>query len=515
LAEQGVPAYLVGGCVRDRLLGRPVYDLDVAVAGDGLALARRLANRFGGAYYPLDEARSTGRAILPDEERQLVVDIARFRGPDVSEQGLAGDLADRDFTVNALAADVRAPEQVIDLHGGQADLALRVIRPVSEASIRRDPVRALRGFRLAAELGFALSPEAQVQIRRDGPQLDRASGERVRDELARLLTWPDAAPSLRQMDSLGLLTVVLPELEPLRGLAQPPPHHLDGLAHSLATVEALESLLTVAPTGRGLPRETDRLSSDGLPAELIPFAPQIVAHLNRPIGGERTRLVTLKLAALLHDSGKAATFRQELAPGARVGGAGPGGRIAGAQDGQIPEMGHGSPVGETRIRFINHDQVGVAIVGTAFRRLRLTGAETHLAETIVRHHMRPLLLAGQEASARAVYRFFRDTGEAGVDVLVHALADHRATYAPDGEGWYGTALVALIARMLADYWQRPAQRVAPPLLVNGHDLLEEFDLQPGPLIGELLELVREAQVSGEVSTRKQALALIQQRLARP
>jgi poly(A) polymerase len=137
-----------------------------------------------------------------------------------------------------------------------------------------------------------------------------------------------------------------------------------------------------------------------------------------------------------------------------------------------------------------------------------------LGETIVRHHMRPLLLANQESvSSRAVYRFFRDTREAGVDVLLHALADHRATHDPEADDESWPHLVALAARMLADYWQRSAERVAPPPLLGGHDLLREFELQPGPHIGELLEAIREAQVTGEIRTREEALAFVRQQIA--
>ena len=144
LAEHDVSAYLVGGRIRDRLRGRPNYDLDVAVDGNGLALARQLANSLNGHYYPLDPERGTGRAIFDAGERRLIVDIARFRGP-----GLQADLASRDFTINALAADVRTSGTVIDHHGGLADLAAGLIRPVSEDSIRDDPLRALRAIRQA------------------------------------------------------------------------------------------------------------------------------------------------------------------------------------------------------------------------------------------------------------------------------------------------------------------------------------------------------------------------------
>lgn len=471
LAQQDTPAYLVGGCVRDRVLQRPSYDLDLAVAGDGLDLARRLANHFRGAYYPLDEARSTGRAILDaGEGRRLVVDIAQFRGPD-----LGGDLADRDFTINALAADVRAPGEVIDYHNGLADLAEGLIRPVSNGTIQNDPLRALRAVRLAAGLGFSLSPDTEALIRRDGAALAHVSGERVRDELARLLALPKAAPHLGILDDLSLLTVILPELEPLRGLPQPPPHYLDALAHSLETVNALEAFLAQL--------EAASNKHDGTPNPeyaLHPFAVRVDQHLSSRLGEERPRLVTLKLAALLHDTGKPVVRTED-------------------SDG--------------RVRFLGHQGEGVILTANALRRLRLSRVEVKLGETIVRNHMRPLLLAAQESvSSRAVYRFFRDTGDAGVEVLLHALADHRATYRPGTQDDRWPKLVALTARMLADYWERKDERVAPPALLSGGDLLRAFGLQPGPQIGELLEVVREAQVSGEVRTREEALALLHARL---
>jgi tRNA nucleotidyltransferase/poly(A) polymerase len=490
LAQQDTAAYLVGGCVRDLMLGRSIYDLDVAVDGDGLTLARRLANHFGGAYYPLDATRGTGRAILrAGDETRLVVDVARFRG-----ETLAADLAERDFTINALAADVRALDVVIDCHGGQADLRAGLIRPVSETSIRDDPVRALRAIRQAAQLGFALSSETERLIRRDGAALAQVSGERVRDEIVRLLALPYAALYLRHMDDLGLLTIVLPELEPLRDLVQPPPHHLDALAHSLETVRMLEILLDELQAGIADPGSGNRESGIGIgelgarfpvpdirfPYSLLPFAKCLQTHLTQIMSDTRPRLITLKLAALLHDTGK---------PTAR------------------------SVDKDGRIRFIDHQRQGVKLAGVALRRLRLHNAEVRLGETIVRHHMRPLLLAAQDTvSSRAVYRFFRDTGDAGVDVLLHALADHRATYAAGAQDDPWPRLVALTARVLADFYERGEERVAPPSLVDGNDLLRAFGLQSGPQIGELLEAVREAQVSGEVWTRKEALALIRERL---
>jgi len=481
LAQQRVAAYLVGGCVRDRILGRPIYDLDVAVERGGLALARRLADHFQGAYYPLDSERDTGRAILPvPQEQPVVVDVVGFRGPD-----LASDLADRDFTINALAANVRTPEEVVDLHNGLRDLKDGVIRPVSDAAIRNDPLRALRAVRQAAQLGFRLAPETETLIRRDGQALTGMAGERVRDELARILALPYAAPCLEQLDHLGLLALILPELEPLRGLEQPPPHHLPALAHSLETVRVLEHLVVDLLPELGLGAGWEAIGRGPfVPAEvesLAPFASRLAEHLREVLGDTRPRLVTLKLAALLHDTGK---------PARR----------------SVDKLG--------RIRFLGHQAEGARIARAGLGRLRFNRREVQLAETIVRHHMRPLLLAKQDSvSKRAVYRFFRDTREAGVDVLLHALADQGAIYdvTAGKETW--SRLVALTARMFADYWEHPDERVSPPTLVNGRDLMGEFGLRPGPRIGELLEAVREAQISGEIADREEALAFVSRKLA--
>ncbi|HSJ57694.1 MAG TPA: HD domain-containing protein [Anaerolineae bacterium] len=490
LAEHDVDAYLVGGVVRDRLLGRPTYDLDLVVDGDGLAVARKLANHFAGAYYPLDTERLVGRAVLLDDERgELMVDVASLRGRD-----LATDLADRDFTINAMAAPVADPDRVIDPHGGMGDLRARTIRPVSDHSIRSDPLRALRAVRLAASLDFALAGEALSLMRRDGPAVANVSGERVRDELAKLLCRPFAARWLRLLDDLDLLTVLLPELEAARGETQPQPHHLDVLDHSLAIVATLESIVQVIGLPSGVAGDERQEAVDSAPSPssnieyrisgpdldaLAPFADRIRAHLGEELGHERPRLVTLKLAALLHDVGKPARK-------------------------SVEESG--------RIRFLGHEQVSARVVADVLQRLRFSRPEVRAGETIARHHMRPLLLAGQKSvSSRAVYRFFRDTGENGVDIVLHALADQRATYAPGTHGEEWERLVSLAARMLGDYWDR-RELVAPPPLISGTDLIESFDVEPGPKVGDLLEAVREAQVAGKVRTREQALDLVRKKL---
>ncbi len=446
LAARPEPIWLVGGTLRDRLLGRATEDIDLAVDGDALALARALADRFGGSYYPLDEGRGTGRAILRDAQgHRLVVDAARLRAPDIR-----GDLAGRDFTLNALAAPPGRSDELLDPFGGRADLAAGRIRPVSDDSIRQDPLRALRAVRLAAQLGFELAPETESLMRRDGPGLAGVSAERVRDELMRLLALPLAAPWVRRLEDLGLLRVVLPELDPLRGVTQTAPHCLDVFEHSLAVLAELESVLVDWRP----------------PAEL---AERLREWLDTPVAGGRPRRALLKLGTLLHDLGKPATRREE----------------------------------NGRVRFLGHEAAGVPLARAVLRRLRFSRDEIRMVETLVRHHLRPILLAQQpKVSQRAIYRFFRDTGENGAGILLHALADWRGTC--PGRSPPPQALESLAARMLRFLWAGGETPALPRPLLDGRELIA-LGVPPGPRIGELLERLREAQATGEVKDREAAL----------
>ncbi len=468
LRAHSVEAYLVGGCVRDRLLGRPSHDFDFAVAGDAVELARQVADRMGGAFVLLDEERCTGRVVTRGEDGQrLFIDFARLQGDDIST-----DLSQRDFTFNALAVDITddVVSRIIDPHHGRRDLQLGLVRAVSETAFGDDPLRTLRAVRLAAEMEANIEQRTEELLRRAVPLITEVSAERVRDELVKILALPGAAQNLRYLDGLGLLTAIVPELETLKGVEQSRPHHLDVFEHSLETVRELEEVIAALGEEQGTDSELSLVAH-----RLSPFSDRLAAHLSQPVSGDRVRLTVLKLVALLHDLGKPGTESFD---------------------------------DEGRVHFYGHEGEGAKRVGAILRRLRFGGSEVALAQTIVANHMRPCLLAGQDVvTRRAVYRFFRDTGDAGVETLLLYLADHLATWGPDLRPARWRKRVEFVASMLADYYQRRQQVVSPPKLISGHDLMDEFGLQEGPRIGELLEAVREAQAAGEVRTREEALAL--------
>jgi len=473
---QGVPAYLVGGAVRDLLLSRPVHDLDFLLAGDVMHISRRLADALGGAFFPLDKERDYARVILTASDRtRCVMDFAPVKGG-----SLESDLRSRDFTLNAVAIDLRNPQVLIDPLGGAADLFARRLRLCSPTSLSDDPVRVLRAVRLAVNFSLLVTPEMRLLLRSAAPLLASGSPERMRDELFKVFSNQQPASALRILDLVGALPYIFPDLPALKGVEQPPPHVSDVWNHTLDVLAKLEMVLGV------LEREYDPDRAANLMLGLAVFRlgryrQQVSAHLEMLFTPDRSLRSLLFLAALYHDVAK---------PAAR----------------QVDEDG--------RIRFFQHDQLGADLAHQRGRALRLSNEEIIRLETIVRGHMRPLLLAQapDQPTPRAVYRYFRDLGPAGVDICLLSLADTLATYEATlpQETW--SRQLDVVRCLWEAYWEKPQERIAPPPLLDGHELMGKFKLSPGPLIGQLLEALREAQAVGQVANQEEAFSFVQQLL---
>jgi putative nucleotidyltransferase with HDIG domain len=163
-----------------------------------------------------------------------------------------------------------------------------------------------------------------------------------------------------------------------------------------------------------------------------------------------------------------------------------------------------------RIRYFNHDQIGAEIITKRAEILRFSNIETDRLATIINHHMRPSFLSHNvgDLTSRAIYRFFRDTGESGVDICLLSLADVWATYGSTLPQDRWEKQVDTVRTLLEACWERPREHIYPTPLISGHDLINDLNLKPGPIIGELLEAVREAQVEKEVHSREDALNFI-------
>jgi tRNA nucleotidyltransferase/poly(A) polymerase len=468
------PLYLVGGAVRDALLGRPTHDLDFAVPSGALKLARGLANRLGGAFFPLDEQNDTARIVIQREDgTRDILDFAGFRGP-----SLEADLRGRDYTVNALAMDIRTG-QAIDPLGGLQDLREKRLRACSETSCTDDPIRVLRAVRQAAAFGLTITPETRALMKAAVPLLTRVSPERQRDELFKILDGPKPDASVRVLELLGVLPVLLPELPALKGVVQSPPHVHDVWTHTLAVLRQLEGILLVLAPEYDEDKSNADLLNGMLSLRLGHYRQQIGAQLGATLNTDRSARALLFFAALYHDVCKPQTKSTEE-----------GGRI----------------------RFLGHDEQGANVALRRGMALHLSNDELDRLKLIVRHHMRihfhtnRKVSDGKDPSRKSIYRFFRETSAAGIDLILLALADLRATYEQTltQESWSAALDVCQI--FLEAWYEKPAEVIAPPSLVNGNDLMTELKMKPGREIGELLELIKEEQVMTHLSTRQEALA---------
>jgi poly(A) polymerase len=448
LEEHPGQVWIVGGAIRDALLGQPVADADLAVErGREEEVARAVARVAGGSAFSLSEEFATWRAVAPVDGWH--VDVSGLRAESVDD-----DLRARDFTVNAIALPLSGGEP-IDPTGGIADAQGRVLRAASETSFADDPLRLLRACRLAAGLGLSLDAGTRELARTHAARAADPAGERQFAELRGVVAGGDPLAGLRLMEELAVLPVVLPELEALRGVVQNPNHHLDVLGH---TVAVLEEWLGV---------EAD------LPGFAGDLADGVNGFLDEPLADELTRRGALRFGALFHDLGKPET------------------------------RGEGSGY----VTFIGHDEVGAKIIASICRRLRTSRALSGHLQGLALHHLRLGFLVHQRPlSRRAVYDYLVATEPVSADVTLLTVADRLAAR---GEGPLASpemvqAHLDLAREMLHEAlaWHREGPP-RPPL--TGDELAQELGLSPGPEMGRLLEQLRAEAFTGEISDRSQAL----------
>jgi poly(A) polymerase len=468
-AEENAQAYLVGGFVRDLIIGRGSKDVDLVVHGDVMHLGRRLADRLSGRFVALNEPHQLARVVVQRDTEAWHLDLSPL------SDSIERDIKRRDFTIDALALPVSSwsdPLSIVDVCGGRADIESRLVRAVDEDIFRADPLRMLRALRLVAELDFKLEDCTAELILRHAHMLPGAAAERINEELCRSLATPRSSDALRRMNELGLLLALIPELTPAKDTTQPKEHYWKVLDHSLETVAAVEAMLSAKPTAPEWmePGIADALRGDDM----------LMAWTAEPVGGGLRKLDVIKLAALLHDIAKPSCKTVEASG---------------------------------RMRFIGHGEKGSELAESVLQRLRFSRNVVNLVVKMVKHHLRPGQLSRMGVpTRRAMYRYFRDTGEVGVDTILLNLADHLASRGPtlDRDEWLRHAGTARY--MMKWYFDEQSREDSPKTMIDGHDIMRELGLAPGPEVGRLLNKVQEAQAAGEVSTREEALEYLRRQL---
>ncbi|MBW1709440.1 MAG: HD domain-containing protein [Deltaproteobacteria bacterium] len=443
------PLFVVGGAVRDLILGREFDDLDIVAAGPLDETVQKLSLNLGVRAIPLGRfPKQVFRFVLPD----LIIDLAPLEGDTIKTE-----LARRDLTINAMALEFKPDQdqtEIIDPWGGLSDLREKKARFVSEAVILSDPLRLLRLFRFSAVLDLIPHPSSLALVIKHAPLIKKVAGERIREELLKLLAVPSSHATIKIMMEHGLLTALIPEIKSLRGSLQNVYHHLDVLDHTFLAFYYLEQIMA-APE-----------------KHFAAFDSKIRAYLSY---GDRPAL--LKLAILLHDLGKPAARSEDK---------------------------------EGRIHFYKHEVIGAETAIRIVHRFRFSRAEENYIRFIIRHHLQPFHLLTSEASGKlrpkGIYRFGRLAGPDLWGLLIHALADAMATQGPASKDHRSIpGLLAFFDRLILEIAK---QRDRNPKLLTGTDLITSFGLPSSPLIGRLLLSVEEAHATGQIKNKSEALTFV-------
>jgi len=449
LTEQ--PFSLVGGAVRDALRGETVItDWDILVPRDALGIARRFADTIGGSFVSLHDAQPTARVI--QARRQY--DFTQY-----CAETLAEDLRRRDFTVNAMAVDLRTllvggNEDVIDPCGGVADLDARLLRPCAPGAFRDDPLRAIRLYRFVATLGYAPTTEAEVLATAVVDHVPSVAPERITDELAHLFAAPGAAPAIEGVTRSGLWEAIVPETTAGRGMTQSGNHHLDVFDHDTAAAVAVVGFLNTL---------------DDWDA---PYANAFRTWLDTALAGERSRRWIVPLAALLHDAAK-------------------------------PDVRTVGP--DSAPQFSRHEQAGGHLAGQIAERLRLSRTEQRLLVAAIRQHGRPNDLQEHKHGGEHPIRLMAALGDSALACILVAMGDRATARGPNRPPAIVARDVAFLQGVLRDYFGTYAPLLTSPPLVSGDDVMHALGLRPGKDLGRLLLRLRWRQLAGILANADDAL----------
>jgi poly(A) polymerase len=455
--------FLVGGCLRDQLLGRPITDLDIATDAPPDETRGRVATIADSVWLAGERFGTVG--LLKDG---LKAEITTFRADSydgvsrkpevVFGESIHEDLSRRDFTINAMAQNVHTRE-MLDPFGGREDLLDRIVRFVGDAAtrIREDPLRMLRAVRFCAQLGFELDPVAAAAIAELAGELARISLERVRDELDAIMVSPRPKECLRLVADLGLAERILPELMRLHLPRTRPPSFADEDGGLSGIANGHDSLATP-------PRQTAAAA----------HMKDLLAHTLDTVEFTPPRKC-LRYAALLHDIAKPETFTAD---------------------------GDG-------VHFYRHEQLGAEQARAILARLRQPASVVQQVEKLVRYHLRVTSYRSEWTDA-AVRRLMYELGEDLEEAIALSEADVRAS---DPVDWpeFEARLNELRSRLRQLGEAAEIARMKP--LLNGDEVMALLGLAPGPKVGEVLDFLLDEQLEGRVTTKEQAVEAVRERFA--
>ncbi|MBT4364114.1 MAG: CCA tRNA nucleotidyltransferase [Desulfobacteraceae bacterium] len=443
------PLFIVGGIVRDYILSRTINDIDI-VCTNAIEAALKLSEIGGAVVVPFkNKSYAPCYRIIDRNNKKLFLDIVQMQGENINE-----DLKKRDFTINAIAIELFPDGSIgkrIDPLNGQNDIKQGKIKMADSFSFKSDPLRILRAFRLAAELDFIISSDTLSAISRDAHLLVKVSSERILSELYKIFNSKHSSLFVRMMDDYKVLEILFPEIIPMKGCKQNDFHNMDVWEHSMAVLEKFEHIINNL--------------NDFFGAE----AHHVFSNLN-----SGNRLQISKIASLFHDVGKPESKKIYEDSG--------------------------------RIYFHGHDKKGGEISESISQRLKLSKKDKFFIKTLITEHMHILLLSRPEVTKKTTLKWIRKLKQDIVPLIIMEMADSECTLGPESNSAARKHHLNWSIQMINKYFNKYSQQFDIKDFINGKNLIG-LGLKPGPEIGRILKEVREAQDSGQVKNKNEALAL--------
>ena len=438
--------YVVGGTVRDFLMGKISYDRDLIVVDeDAKSFSQKVAEFFDGVFIPLDEENKIYRIVLKDKKNFL--DITNPIGGNLEE-----DIMRRDITINAVAVNIKTGEIPSFCEFGIQDLQNKIIREIKEENFTDDPLRMLRVYRFYANLGFEISPELLNITKKHASLINKPAKERIEYELMKLFDGEFVAQALLKMDESEILEIIFPFVKELKQVPPNLHHHLDLFNHSIETVNQVQKFYEISPK-------------------------EVQEHLKKVDFGGFSRLAHLKLAALMHDIGKFSTWTIE------------------------PDTG--------RHRFIKHEDVGAKLAIPILKKMCFSNKQIDYISYIIKKHMYPTaVVSAPELNDKVMMRYVRKSADNAIDTIIIAKADRVSAQGPEITKELVEENITLLDKLLQFYLNTKETLAPLPKLLDGREVMSILNINPSPVLGKILNELHEAQISGDVLTKDDAVRFI-------
>lgn len=359
------------------------------------------------------------------------------------------DLMRRDLTINAIAVNIRTGE-LIDISGGVTDIRNKCINYVNELNFVDDPLRLLRVYRFQALYGFQLAPETISAVCKYSDLIHKPAAERINYEILKLFSGEYAHLALENMNKTWILEEIFPFVKELKQVPPNSHHHLDLFHHSVETVKQLQNLYNEAPD-------------------------EVKEHLNRADFGGFSRLAHLKLAAFMHDIGKFSTWTIE----------------------------------EGKHRFIKHDDVGAKMSLKILKDLHFSNKQIDYISSMIKYHIYPShVMTSPQITEKIMMRYVRKMDINSIDVILLAQADRLSARGPEITDEIVERNITSLNMLLKFYLETRETLKPLPKLLNGNDVMKILNIKPSRRLGEIMEALHEAQISGDVITREHAVDFV-------